>query len=840
MLVSQSIPNLIGGVSQQPPPLTLPNQAAVCENAFPSMIEGLTKRPQSQFVRSLNTGQAWDDDCYVHFINRDGTEKYVVMFDLDGTIKVFDPSQTSGNYFLVYGDASDQSYLTGGPGGTVPRRDLKMVTIADTTYVVNIKKTVALTGATFTQTPAPTNIAVFKVNTAQNAAVYTINIDGVVAAVYTAAASPTIVKTDDIAAGLVTALNAAGFTSGNGWTKGSNGGYLYITKTNGAAFRIEALDSINGSALTLTQNTVAKFTDLPSFAYQGMVVKVAGDFSGNKATAYYVQFTQTSYSGGGPNLFPGPGVWQECANPGVTTTLDPLTMPRTLRRLQDDVSGTVTGTPNSIYFKFDRPTWGTRTAGDDTFNPVPSFVGKTINDVFLYRNRLGFLSDTNVCLSESGSFQNFWRRTILTTLATDPIDVSAAHPRVIKLRSAVQWNQELIVFGDLVQFVLTSDGDVLSPATVKMVAATEFDNDPECRPAIVSNVMCFPFRTNGYSGLREYFIETYTSRKMARGITEHVPKYIPGNVIQIAHSPSADLFLCRSSSDRSSLYLYKWWNDTSENNPSKVQSSWSRWNFDQPGVTTKIMGIQFWGQSLYVAIKRSTASLTVYDLELINVDAVQGADSTRDGTTDNFAIHLDRLVPDVFPTTSSYDAGTDTTTYTLPWFITCPANMVVITRFTNIPAVRAGTNIPIVSAELNGSQVVVRGNMGLTPVWIGERYTMRYRFQTFTMRDPQGASKQGGRLQLRSLSVRYSNTANFRIDITAENRPVFSQTYGGLTLGDTNAAPGAPPLTTNKARVMLGAKNDRVTVELVNDSPLPTKFIDAEWEGENFERARRM
>jgi hypothetical protein len=68
-----------------------------------------------------------------------------------------------------------------------------------------------------------------------------------------------------------------------------------------------------------------------------------------------------------------------------------------------------------------------------------------------------------------------------------------------------------------------------------------------------------------------------------------------------------------------------------------------------------------------------------------------------------------------------------------------------------------------------------------------------FRFQTFTMRDQQGASKQGGRLQLRSLSVRYSNTGTFRIDITAENRPVFSQTYGGLTLGDTNAAPVPAP-----------------------------------------------
>jgi hypothetical protein len=501
----------------------------------------------------------------------------------------------------------------------------------------------------------------------------------------------------------------------------------------------------------------------------------------------------------------------------------------------------VTGTPFAVYFRFDRPTWGTRTAGDDTYNPVPSFVGKTINDIFLYRNRLGFLSDTNVCLSESGNFQNFWRRTILTTLATDYIDVSAAHPRVIKLRSAVQWNQELIIFGDLTQFVLTSDGDVLSAATVKMVAATEFDSDPDCRPAVVSSVVVFPYRANGFSGVREYFIEPYTSRKNSRGITEHVPKYIPGSVSRIAYAPSSDLFLCTCTGDSGSLYLYKWWNDSVDGNPSKVQSSWCRWNFDQAGVTTRVLGVHFWGQTAYVAIQRTAGTLTVCNLEQINVDVVQGADTVFDeDATDNFAVHLDRLIQNSQCTGGGYDAVTGLYTYTLPYSITCPSALRVITKEAGLGTLRTGTNIPIVSAEGGGSTVTVRGDMTATPTWIGESYTMRHRFQTFTLRDANGLSKQGGRLQLRSLSVRYSNSGTFRIDITAENRPVFSQTYGGLTIGDTNAVPGVPPLTTSKARVILGAKNDRVTVELVNDSPLPTKFIDAEWEGEHFERARRM
>nr|DAL93610.1 MAG TPA: stabilization protein [Caudoviricetes sp.] len=31
--------------------------------------------------------------------------------------------------------------------------------------------------------------------------------------------------------------------------------------------------------------------------------------------------------------------------------------------------------------------------GDDDSNPYPSFVGSNINDIFFYRNRLGFISE---------------------------------------------------------------------------------------------------------------------------------------------------------------------------------------------------------------------------------------------------------------------------------------------------------------------------------------------------------------------------------------------------------------------------------------------------------------
>jgi hypothetical protein len=54
--------------------------------------------------------------------------------------------------------------------------------------------------------------------------------------------------------------------------------------------------------------------------------------------------------------------------------------------------------------------WDKRTVGDVTkTNPMPSFVGRTINDVFFHRNRLGFLSDESMILSRSGLYFNFFR-----------------------------------------------------------------------------------------------------------------------------------------------------------------------------------------------------------------------------------------------------------------------------------------------------------------------------------------------------------------------------------------------------------------------------------------------
>ena len=74
--VNQSIPNFLGGVSQQPDKIKFPGQLRVCDNAVPDVTFGLKKRPAGEFVNKLTNANGTG---HWYEIIRDGDEKYLVQ-----------------------------------------------------------------------------------------------------------------------------------------------------------------------------------------------------------------------------------------------------------------------------------------------------------------------------------------------------------------------------------------------------------------------------------------------------------------------------------------------------------------------------------------------------------------------------------------------------------------------------------------------------------------------------------------------------------------------------------------------------------------------------------------
>ena len=161
-LISEQISNLINGVSQQPPSLRLASQAQVQENGMVTVAEGLKKRPPLEHVTKLSNKT--DTDAKVHFINRDASERYVVlvtsdqfgsefaddfsgtemeMFSLDSPVNTWDVS------FSVAFGPQDYARVIGGiaSGENVDyitvndaRDNLRLFTVADFTFVLFLSK----------------------------------------------------------------------------------------------------------------------------------------------------------------------------------------------------------------------------------------------------------------------------------------------------------------------------------------------------------------------------------------------------------------------------------------------------------------------------------------------------------------------------------------------------------------------------------------------------------------------------------------------------------------------------------------------------------------------------
>ena len=138
MQYSQTIKNLVAGISQQPPMLRLPEQLAEQVNALSTEADGLTKRPPTCLVKNLNLTLTQDAEPYVHFAVRDQYERYMMVFE-NNTVAVFD---LEGNKKTVNFEEGN-SYIA----VDKPREELKCITVGDYTFIINKNITPAMSTA---------------------------------------------------------------------------------------------------------------------------------------------------------------------------------------------------------------------------------------------------------------------------------------------------------------------------------------------------------------------------------------------------------------------------------------------------------------------------------------------------------------------------------------------------------------------------------------------------------------------------------------------------------------------------------------------------------------------
>ena len=485
----------------------------------------------------------------------------------------------------------------------------------------------------------------------------------------------------DIRKGLTGSATA---TTGNGFTITQIGTGLHITRS--AVFNAS---TPVGELLNVVASKVNDIGDLPSQCKHGMVVEVVNSVADEDN--HYVKFF-------GNNDKDGEGTWEECAKPGRLIRLKRSKMPVLLIRTADG-NFRLTELDGSTYSiggvtQPAVPQWDDAIVGDDVTNPEPSFIGKSINKMLFFRNRFAILSDENIVMSRPGDFTNFFAKSAIQLIASDPIDISASSEYPAILFDGIQVNTGLLLFSKNQQFMLTTDSDVFSPTTAKINALSTYNFNFATNPISLGTTVGFLDNAGKFS---RFFEMTQIQREGEPEVIEQsavVSRLFEKDLKLISNSRENSVIFF-SEEGTSTLYGYRYFDSIRE----RKLAAWFRWT-----LTGTIQYHCMQDDSLYVVVRNNNKDqLLKYAIKM---------DSNTFALAEN-RVHLDHLMS---VSGWSYNATTNKSTKTKPIGLESTNQLVAYD-------VDASNNLGRYGLITNNS-----GTLELDGDWSGETFLIGYQF----------------------------------------------------------------------------------------------------------------
>lgn len=804
MKADGSLRSLLQGVSQQPAETRLPGQCTAQDNMTSNPVSGLSRRAPLEFIKKLySTASA------VRFYELDyGAGHEYILAASAGLLRVFD---LSGNEHTITDtvSAGAYSYLSAAP--------LSMTTVnQNSTYIADTTKTLAMNAAakpminynsfilllggaysrqysvtvTWNQgSPAGPIVAASAAFTTPNG---------------TSSAHTAIIATTNIATELTTALNATttnGFNTEFTAIQFNDHIYLVWSGARTDRFRVTVSDGDSNVNIVAVNNSVSDISKLPVWAPQGYWVRVIGDPSSG-ADDFYLEFQcDPDSSGAVPAMGAGFGLtgrWSETVKDAIPYSFNLTTMPHVL-----------TYNPALMTFSWGYGPWANRGVGDDTTNPLPSFVGKSIEDLSYFQGRLVLLSGQNVLMSRTNKPANFWVKTATAKTDSDPIDISSTVKGVRKMLRAIPHNRDLIIFSDAGQFIVFGR-NALTPSNSSLVLTTTFEAElSNARPVSAGRNVFFSINYGKFTGIREFYAEAAQDSNDSRPITQQVLEYIPGMATELASTSNFNLLLVRASGapNHLSAYEYIWEGDQ------KVQSSWSRWIFPNPIVMTF-----FKESTVYIVQKIGTE----YSLTKMGLDLEVDPGLTYNVRLDNKASKnsVTTTISALYPTYPDFDS-------------------LVFVQGAGCP--NPGLKAEVLSYDAGTGTVTFKRDMEGGTIIYGQRYKSSYTPTIPQPRDQEGIKIDEAVLTINNFEVRVKNTGTFYSRKFSPYRDDVIVQHSSYFIGDPLVVVGEPAINTNKIHIVpFKDKIQNAELELYTDSHEPLTILTMGWKGQYNKRGKRI
>lgn len=570
-----------------------------------------------------------------------------------------------------------------------------------------------------------------------------------------------------------------------------------VTGRVGDPFSVTVTDGDGGTHLKVANGAVQNVGLLPRFAPHGYHIAIIGD-GGADVDDWYVRFEldpvssviHTPGSGFGQN-----GKWVETHQKGVPSKMINTTLPHILeyRELTDD-------------FRFYTPNWAGRQVGDRESNPDPTFVGRTIEDIAYFQGRLVLLSGPAVMLSRTNRPLDFWIESATTSTDSDAIDIESTAQGVSKMLKAIPHNRDLVIFSDGGQFIVFGR-NALTPENSSLVLTTSFEANVEANPVPAGRNIYFAINYGNYGGVREFYTEGAEDVNDSRPITQHVLKYIKGQIKRLAATSSFDTLLVQAD-DPTLLYVYEYiWVDNQ-----KAQSSWSTWKVPNPVLFT------FFDESVIYILSDVNGELILEQLDLdIHEDEgisytafldrkvhVHGVNSTITGLLPSMP-DIDQMIfvqgegcpfPGLRVLVDNYDAGTDTIT---------------------------------LQGDMQGGTVIA-----------GQRFLSSYTPTMPVIRDRDGSAVGTGKLIISKFFINTQRTGVVEIEVTSPYREPRVLRFIGRYIGNPNSVIGEAAIMDSSLIAPFRDNTENGEIRIFTDTHLPMTLMDIEWVGQYTKRGTRV
>lgn len=834
--IKVNMDSLVQGVSQQPQHLRIVGQGQEQINGWSSPVEGLAKRNPMRLVAKIKDFPL--DDFYLEMLDVSATESYSVLLYPNGlttrleifrngmppTLNVHGTGMTLSDGGV---DIDTSGYLY---DANELFKGFVLINNGPTGILLNRNKRTRLSSEL---SPARENNGLIFIQAVSYDVTYTVDIDGVQVATYTtpsASDDNNQISTTKVATELASQISGTG-----GYLTNQNAYVIEVNSSSNTPFNLEVDDGRSNSLARGFTEKVTSLSELPTIAPNGYVVNVASDPSTELDDRYF-KFTTND------GIDFGEGAWGETAKPGIEYKLNADTMPIIIRREADGVLfiGPADGseqTEGDVSFTF--PKWADRTAGDTETVPDPEFIGQPIKDHILFRSRYIVCAGTSVVFSEVDDIFNFFQDTSAALTESDPFSLRATSERSSQLNWMLPVDEAILVFSAYSQFqARPADADVLTPSNAIILRLSNLESNPDIRPKLAGPQVLFGTREFGYTHFREYTFFESTQRKIglnlggSNDVTLNLPKYIDGFVTHWDVGETVDTAVAITPKDRKTVYVYKYLWGNAQSGLAKQQASFSKWVFAQDVQWCKFMDNLLW---LVITDESGTYSCQIASDELETPDALQ--------------LHLDRLV--LYPECNqdpqlsnnivgSYDADTDTTTFTLPY--TPASKAVAVTRFAG--AIREGLWL----GESDTSTIVCteKGDWTSENIGFGEPYEFKYVFSNgyLPTRDQSRQKIVGeldGRTQVLRWHIYHYQTGAYDVRVKRKGRPKDSvHSFRARFLNTFNNKLDAETsfIETGVTQVPVCSRNTDCVVSVESESWLPCVLSGAAWEGSYNDRAK--